>query len=134
MFQFKKAIQKAVAVAVTSFVLLPTALRAQDHIVPLSELRRDMLSASQSRRANVTTVEKFLSSENAKTALKRVGMHSNQLVKAVATLSDDELARLSARAESAQQEFAAGALSNQELTYIVIALATAVIILVIVAA
>jgi hypothetical protein len=70
----------------------------------------------------------------AEKAIKRAGFDRNTVVRAVATLSDDELSRLSARAERAQQDLAAGALSNQELTYIVIALATAVIILVIVAA
>jgi len=49
-------------------------------------------------------------------------------------LNDQELARLAARAEKANSDFAAGSLTNQELTYIVIALGTAVLILVIVAA
>ena len=53
---------------------------------------------------------------------------------AIATLSPEELARLATRTNQIQKDFAAGALTNQELTYIVIALATAVLILVIVAA
>jgi hypothetical protein len=134
MLKFHKAIHKVLAAAVLPFLLLPTDLRAEDRVVPLSELRRDLVSASESRRTNVKTVEKFLSSESAKAALKQAGMDRNQLLKAAATLSDDELARVAARASQAEQDFAAGALSNQELTYIVIALATAVIILVIVAA
>ena len=54
--------------------------------------------------------------------------------KAIATLSPDELARLSARTTEIQNDFAAGALTNEQLTYIVIALATAVIVLIIVKA
>jgi hypothetical protein len=42
--------------------------------------------------------------------------------------------RLVARTDKLQHDVAAGALSNQQITYILIALATAVIILVIVAA
>ena len=122
------------ALGVTSVLLLPAALRAEDHVVPLSELRESMILASRARRANVSTVEKFLSSKVAADALKRAGLDRNYVIKAAAMLSDDELARLSARADRSQQDLAAGALSNQELTYIVIALATAVIILVIVAA
>jgi hypothetical protein len=53
--------------------------------------------------------------------------------RAIATLSPDELAQLAAKTNALQKDFAAGALSNQELTYIVIALATAVIVLLIVA-
>lgn len=134
MFEFHRAILRTMALGVTSVLLLPAALRAGDHVVPLSELRESMISASRARRANVSTVENFLSSKVAADALKRAGLDRNYVIKAAAMLSDDELARLSARADRSQQDLAAGALTNQELTYIVIALATAVIILVIVAA
>lgn len=48
--------------------------------------------------------------------------------------TEKELAELSRRAEDPGQKVVGGALTNQQLTYIVIALATAVIILVIIAA
>lgn len=48
--------------------------------------------------------------------------------------SEDELSELSRRAEQPDQTVVGGALNNQQLTYIVIALATAVVILVIIAA
>ena len=44
-------------------------------------------------------------------------------------LDDEEVAELAKRAEDPGREVAGGALTNQQLTYIVIALATAVIIL-----
>jgi hypothetical protein len=50
-------------------------------------------------------------------------------------LNDKELARLAAQAEKVQADVAAGALDNhQQISYIIIALATAVLILVIVVA
>ena len=49
-------------------------------------------------------------------------------------MSDEDLARLAAQSEKLQKDVAAGALTNQQITYILIALGTAVIILVIVAA
>jgi hypothetical protein len=52
----------------------------------------------------------------------------------VATLSPEELARLATKTNQIQTDFAAGALTNQQLTYIVIALGTAVLVLLIVAA
>jgi hypothetical protein len=79
-------------------------------------------------------VRGLFSSPQAKKALSATRMDAGKIADAVALLDDAELARLSQRASKAQADFAAGALSNQELTYIVIALATAVIILVIVAA
>jgi hypothetical protein len=45
-------------------------------------------------------------------------------------LSDEEVADLSARAEEPSPDVAGGALSNEHLTYIVIALAAAVIVLI----
>ena len=45
-------------------------------------------------------------------------------------LNADEVQEISARAEEPGQEVAGGALSNQHLTYIVIALAAAVIVLI----
>jgi len=45
-------------------------------------------------------------------------------------LSEDELAELSQRAEEPGAEVAGGALSNEHLTYIVIAIAAAVIVLI----
>jgi hypothetical protein len=52
--------------------------------------------------------------------------------KAVATLSPEELARLASQTNQIQKDVAGGALTNQQLTYIVIALGTAVIVLVLV--
>lgn len=47
-------------------------------------------------------------------------------------LSDDELAGLASRIDSAQTDFAGGSLDNEHITYIIIALAAAVIVLVLV--
>ncbi|MCP5117954.1 MAG: hypothetical protein GY953_44625 [bacterium] len=45
-------------------------------------------------------------------------------------LDDEELANLDARAEQPPDNLAGGALSNEHLTYIVIALAAAIIVLI----
>ncbi len=134
MLEFNKAMRKMMAVALTCSFLLPATLLAEDHVAPLSELQKSMVKASEIRQANVSTVQKFFSSDSAKKALKRAGINSTKVVKAVPALSDDELARLADRASRAQQDFAAGALSNQELTYVVIALAAALLVIIIVVA
>ena len=63
-----------------------------------------------------------------------MGMKSSKIEKAFPQLSDEELARLALQTDKIQNDLAAGALTNQQLTYMTIALATAVIILIIVAA
>jgi hypothetical protein len=111
--------------------LLPIALFmsaglsvAQEHVVPISELRGQMADTAQTRQSNIAKIDNLLMAAKAPTSLRG----------AINLLNDDELARLAARAEKAQGDVTAGALSNQELTYIVIALATAVIVIVIVLA
>jgi len=53
--------------------------------------------------------------------------------KCVSTLSADELANLAARTRKIQNDFAAGALNNEQLTYIVIAIGTALLVILILA-
>lgn len=109
------------------------AVAQENHVVPMTELHRDAAASTASRQANLEKVARVLSSETAQKALRSVKIDGNQVTAALPLLGDEELAQLASRAERAQADFAAGALSNQEITYILIALATAVIILVIVA-
>ena len=109
-------------------------LFADDHIVQPREFHKAILDASESRQENIGRIHRFLLSEPGARALGAARLDPEKVERAVALLDDNELARLAARAVKAQEDFAAGALTNQQLTYIVIALGTAVIILVIVAA
>jgi hypothetical protein len=110
-------------------------VRAQDtHVVPLTELHSAVVAAGQQRQENVSRLERFFTGNSAENALQSARLNGSQVRSAITLLDDQELARLAARAEKANSDFAAGSLTNQELTYIVIALGTAVLILVIVAA
>ena len=109
-------------------------LAADTHVVPLAELHQQAAQAAQARQANLAKVDQFLSSAAAQKALRGVNLDSGRIMQAMPLLSDAELARLAARVDATQADLAAGALTNQELTYIIIALATAVLILIIVAA
>ena len=124
------------AVAVFLVTLFPvTCSYAQErHVVPLGELHEKVVSATQNRKDAVSRLERFFTGPQAADALRSVHLNGEQVRQAVSTLSDEDLARLSARAGQANDNFAAGALTNQELTYIVIALATAVLVLIIVKA
>lgn len=82
------------------------------------------------RQQNVAKVQKFFSSRQAEQALKSAHLDPVQIKDAVPSLSDQELARLAARADKAQKNFAAGSLTNQQITYILIALGTAVVVLI----
>jgi hypothetical protein len=108
------------------------SLAAGDHIVASSELHQQLVGAAQTRQANISKIERFLTHDVVQKAVRTAGMDTAKVTQAVSLLGDEELARLAARASKAESDFAAGALTNQQITYILIALATAVIVLLIV--
>jgi CHASE3 domain sensor protein len=119
-------------VALALALALPFTALPAGHVVPRADLHREAAAASGKRELDLTRARKFFSSETAQTALGKAA--AGKIEKAVALLDADELNRLTSRIGTIERDIAAGALSNQELTYIVIALGTAVLILVIVAA
>jgi hypothetical protein len=125
---------KRIGVTFGLWLWFGAVVRADEHVVPTEELNRQAVAASASRQAHRVELEKFLSSKPAREALRRANLSEAQVAEAVSVLTDEELANLAARAQAAQSDFAAGSLTNQQLTYIVIALGTAVLILIILAA
>lgn len=105
-----------------------------DHIVPARDLQQAVRATAQARHDNLAKLDRFFASEPAKKAFETAKLDPAKISQALAFLSDEELAHLAAKTDQLQQDVAAGALTNQQITYILIALATAVIILVIVAA
>lgn len=99
-------------------------------VVSSSELQEALVAATSIRQKNLDDVRAFFGSDNVRAALKSGKIEYRRIDKAVATMSPDELAQLAARTNQIQKDFAAGALDNQELTYIVIALGVAVIVLI----
>lgn len=118
-------------IAVLAFAIQsPLAAATRNHVVSPAELQQATASAAHTRQQNIDKVEKFFSSEQSENALKSAHLDPVQIKKAVPSLSDQELARLASRAGKAQQDFAAGALNNQQITYILIAIGAAVIVLI----
>lgn len=122
------------AVTLAGMLVAAPAAVAQEHIVSPADLQNDQIDATKTRQMNQAKVEKFFNSDAAKKTLKSPGIDQKKVMQAVTQLDDEELARLAERTDKVQSDFAAGALSNQEITYIIIALVTAVIILVVVVA
>jgi pyruvate/2-oxoglutarate dehydrogenase complex dihydrolipoamide acyltransferase (E2) component len=129
------AVLLVLAPAVTPAAMAQTPVtQAPQHVVSPAELQQAVAASARARQQKEASVEKFLTSPSARQTLKKAGMNYQEVRQAVPFLSSSELANLSARADSAQREFDAGAMTNQQLTYIIIALATAVIVLVLVKA
>lgn len=128
---FARSLQ-AVSVLVLGLLGVAPGLRAQqqDHVVSINELRGDVAQSAATRKANEAAVRKFLSSDRAQQALKSAHLDVRRVDKAVAQLNDDELARLAAKAEKAEADFAAGNLSDRDLLLILVAVAVIILIIV----
>ncbi len=129
-----RCVRVALACTLIAVFAVPQDALADEHVVTPSDLHQQALAAAKSRQEKIQSVQKFFNSETAQKALKSAGMDTGKLQNAVAQMSDEELAQLAAKTGAAQKDFAAGALTNQQLTYIIIALATAVLILIIIKA
>ncbi|HTM48015.1 MAG TPA: hypothetical protein VL285_05030 [Bryobacteraceae bacterium] len=129
-----KAVRLLTARVLLVFLPATVTWAAETHLIPLTELRQRTVSASEERQASLSKLDRFFSTGAARQALQTVKLDGRQVQQAISLLSSEELARLASRADRIQADLAAGALSNQELTYIVIALATAVLVLIIVKA
>ncbi|MEX2300452.1 MAG: hypothetical protein WD733_05920 [Bryobacterales bacterium] len=105
-------------------------LQAAEHVVSVADLHRQVRSAQMSRQAGLEQINGFLHSESSRAVLGASTLDVAQVEKAVGFLSDEEVARLASQIQRLERDIAAGALSNEHLTYIVIALAAAIIVLI----
>jgi hypothetical protein len=110
------------------------AVSPSPQAVSPSQLHEAIMDAAKTQQQNRSDVQAFFSGELARKAMKVGKIDYQRVQTAVATLSPEELARLAARTNQLQQDFAGGALNSQQTTYAIIALATAVFVLIIVAA
>lgn len=126
-----KIAKLAIVVTLVAAFLVPQDVLAQNHVVSPNELQQKATAVSRERQSRIERVQQFFASPSAEKALKSANIDQAQVKKAVSQLSDAELADLAAKTDKAQRDFAAGALTNQQITYILIALATAVVVILI---
>jgi hypothetical protein len=123
-------VRAAIGCILSVVFFVPNALVAQSHIVSPSDLQKEVMAASQARQHNLKTVQQFLSTPVAEKAMKSAQVDPQQVKTAVATLDDQELADIAARADKAQADFAAGALGERDLIWIILAIVVLVLIIV----
>jgi hypothetical protein len=105
-------------------------LMAQSHVVSSADLQKEIVSATQTRQQNIDTLTNALSGSKAEKALKAAQVDPTQVKTAVSSLSDAELAQLAARASHAQNDFAAGRISDRDLLIILVGVAVLILIIV----
>jgi hypothetical protein len=111
-------------------LMIPVSLGAQSHVVSEGELRGALMDKYEQRQADIEAVQGLFHSEPGRAVLEAANIELEMIESAVASLNEAELERLAARADKVQADMVGGALTNQQITYILIALATAVIVIV----
>ncbi len=115
--------------ALTALLPIPAALRAQDHIASPADLHGQIRLAQQERQENLARIHEFFASDLAKDAFKGAKLNPKKITEAVSVLSDSEVARLASQTDHVQRDFAAGRLTTQQVTYIILgAIAVAIIL------
>ncbi len=103
------------------------------HVVSTDELRTAAQSLAADRQAKLESIDSFLRSPEVVKALKGQSLPLEQVREAVPFLSNAELSQLAEQSKLIQHDIQAGALNNQQITYILIALITAVVVLILTA-
>lgn len=118
--------------ALGTALTVPTSLSAQasDHVVSPQALTQATQDATHTRQENEQALRGFLSSSEARKAMESAHTNPQQVQKAISGLSDQELAQLASRATKAQNDFAAGNMSDHDLLIILIAIAALILIIV----
>jgi len=115
------------------FPALPQAAHGRDHIVSAADLHQAVRATAEARQADLTKIERFLSTETARQALKKAGLDPVRITQAVSVFSDEELSRLAALTDKVQNDVVAGESAHlQILKYAIIAAAASILIWVIV--
>lgn len=110
------------------FIAPPPNVFAQTHVVSSADLQHASVAATAMREKNIQILNNFFSTPQAQKALREHHINAEQVKTATMRLNDAELAKLAARADKAQHDFAAGALTDHLLILIVIAIAAILII------
>jgi len=103
------------------------AAQATQHLVSPDDLQKAAVDASQTRQQNIDTLNGFLSSDQAQKALQSAHVTPQQVKKAVAGMSDQEVAQLASRAQKAQSDFAGGLGTTSWLLVVIIILVVIIV-------
>lgn len=125
------------AFALLSLLASTSALRAQEptpntnqdtHLVSPAQLDQQVQASTATRQKQIGNLTQFLSTPTAEKAMKDAKIDPIQVKTAIPSLSDSELADLSARADHAQHDFAAGLLGTTTLLLIILILVVIILV------
>ncbi|MGC2300411.1 MAG: hypothetical protein WA476_16505 [Acidobacteriaceae bacterium] len=126
-------------VALLSLLVSSIALSAQEpvqnqntnqdtHLVTPLELQQKVQASTVKRQEQIQNLTQFLSTPTAQKAMKDAKVDPVQVKTAIPSLTDAELADLSARADHAQHDFAAGLLGTTALLLIILIIVVIILV------
>lgn len=139
-FRFSGLVPRCLAaVALLSLLASSFALRAQEpvqiqkanqdtHLVTPLELQQKVQASTVKRQEQIQNLTQFLSTPTAQKAMKDAKVDPVQVKTAIPSLTDAELADLSARADHAQHDFAAGLLGTTALLLIILIIVVIILV------
>jgi Flp pilus assembly protein TadB len=127
-FDFWKSVQLLAACLLLA--LCATGILAQTHVVSPSDIHKELVNTAQTREKNLEKTRRLFSSDETRKAMEAAQISPEKVDAAVSTLSDEELARLAARADNLDKDFAAGRISDRDLLIIILGIAALVLIIV----
>ncbi len=119
-FRVKMCVSMLAIAALFGLAGIPARAQDKQHVVSLSDLNKDAARPAQTRQANEEAVRTLLSSDQGQKALKSAKLDYQKVDKAVGQLSDEDLAKLAERSRQAQNDFAAGRISDRDMLWIIL--------------
>jgi hypothetical protein len=104
---------------------------ADKHVVSLGELNKDSAGPSEARRTNEAEIRQLFATVDGQKALKSANVDYAKIDRAVSSMSDEDVARISTRARELNQDFAGGNLTDHDLLVILIVVLIVVILIVV---
>lgn len=127
---FRQVTRGLTAYVLVACVGLPARATTQTHVVSPGELQSAVVSAARARQQNHASIARLFSAPGAAKVLQAAHMDMKQVNAAISALSDEEAARLAARAATVQADFAAGRITDRDLLIILVGIAALILIIV----
>ncbi|HEX8984800.1 MAG TPA: PA2779 family protein [Bryobacteraceae bacterium] len=112
-------------------LVVPSGLRAQEHVVASRDLRNELQSAAGDRENHISKIQQFLQTGEAQRALRSAHVDPARAQQAVSMLSDAELARLAAQVDRADFAGAGLSLTTQQVTIILVGIILIIVVAII---
>src|SRR3984957_3379491 len=131
--QTKKITRFATLVLAASITAgpMPGQSQTDQHVVSLGELNKDAARPAETRRANEAEIRQLFATVDGQKALKSANVDYAKIDRAVSSMSDEDVARISSRARELDRDLGGGNLTDHDLLVILIVVLIVVILIVV---